>query len=282
MLTNKVQMVTHVTKCAWLLLFFTAFSCGKQNDNPSVESDIMPDMPIHQHIDNPDSLSVESDIDSDFIGGGADCRVSSFFKGVSLYFNCSDVFLIKGIVLDTHKKTGLHIRFTEDLKGNFPDNINSFIMWGANTLGFYGADNLTIYGKQDTLILLLTSAPDLSEITLPEEFTVLMKPEDYTTLTCTRSVVKLSGDYAIGHILPPKIIDDRKWSDLSSEEQHALLESWALNESIYIYLSTLSEEQVNDFLQSIFTKMHTVYFTDPIPLKDFYEELNLIINQLNK
>ena len=65
-------MVTVLTRYACFLLFFLAFNCGKQNDNPSVEYNITPDMPIYQHINNPDSLSVESVIDSDVMGGGAD------------------------------------------------------------------------------------------------------------------------------------------------------------------------------------------------------------------
>ena len=184
--------------------------------------------------------------------------------------------------MDTHKKSGLHIRLDEDLKGNFPENVQTFILWGSNTPGFYGTDNLCTFDKQDTLIILLTHAPDVSNWPFPEEYPTPIKPEDYITYHCTKSVVKLSGDYAIGHILPPKIVDDRKWSDLSSEEQNLLLESWSFDELIYIYLSFMSEEKVNEFFQSRFTQMHTVYFTDPMPLKDFYEELNIIINQLNK
>jgi len=61
---------------------------------------------------------------------------------------------------------------------------------------------LSFYDKQDTLIMHLTPARDLSEMT-PPQYTWFEKPEDYTTLTCTFSVLKVSGDYVEGCILSP-------------------------------------------------------------------------------
>ena len=121
-----------------------------------------------------------------------DCFVSSFMEGVSMTSNNSNVYIIKGIVLDKIEY-GLNVKLVEDLKGNFPENVNTFIAWGDG-IPFIESDRpdkLTLYNNHDTLIMLLTPTFDLSCM-MPPGHTWFEKPEDYTTLACICSVLKLS------------------------------------------------------------------------------------------
>jgi hypothetical protein len=136
------------------------------------------------------------------------CGFTSFMEGAAMYSKCSNCFVIKGIALETNEY-GLNIQFVEDLKGNFPENVNTFIAWGDdsnfNAFCVNRWDDLTIYNNQDVLIMLLTPARDWSDM-IPE-YTWLEKAEDYTTLSCTFSVLKLSDGYVTGHILPFKELE---------------------------------------------------------------------------
>ena len=138
----------------------------------------------------------------------ADCIVSSFLEGLSkdysYYENVyyyDNVYIIKGIVLDKIEY-GIKISLVEDLRGNFPKNVNTFTVWGDGRtfIELNRIDNLTFYEKQDTLIMLLTPARDLSHMT-PPGHKWLEKPEDYNTLGCTFSTLKLSGNIVTGYIL---------------------------------------------------------------------------------
>jgi len=57
-------------------------------------------------------------------------RLFSFIEGVALYLNNKEVFVIKGEALEEYEYDR-RIRFIEDLKGNFPKNIDTFFAWGA-------------------------------------------------------------------------------------------------------------------------------------------------------
>lgn len=126
------------------------------------------------------------------------CTVCSFMEGASNNSNNNDIYLIKGIVLDKIEY-GLKIRLVEDLKGNFPENVNTFIVWGGNdrTASYERSDNLSIYNKQDALIMLLISIRDLSVVWFNPN---VEKQEDYSTVICTKSVLKLSNGYVTGNI----------------------------------------------------------------------------------
>ena len=131
----------------------------------------------------------------------ANCFVYSFMEGVSMCSNDS-IYIIKGTVLNKIEY-GLNIRLIEDFKGNFPKNINTFIVWGDGN-GFLESnrmDNLTLYKKQDVLIMLLNPVSDLPPEMIPKGHTWLEKLEDYATLTCTCSVLKSSDGHVSGYIL---------------------------------------------------------------------------------
>ena len=154
------------------------------------------------------------------------CMVSSFLEGVSMYSNDNNTYIIKGIV-SNKTETGLNIRLVEDLKGNFPKNVNTFFVWGgANTfIESHILDNLLMYNKQDALIMHLTPALVLPAEMIPEGHTWLGKQGDYSPLNCAYSVVKLSDDYVTGYIFSAKISDDRREDSLLSEEQTSHMET---------------------------------------------------------
>jgi len=153
------------------------------------------------------------------------CNVSSFLEGVSTYSNCNDLYIIIGIALDANEY-GRSFKLFEDLKGNFPTNMNTFSVWGdgATTFELNRMDDLRMYGDQDVLIMLLTPARDLSYMT--PEGTWIEKPEDFTTITCTKSVLKFSDGYVTGYLTPVEgfnfVEQKMKWSDFQ-KELHKLL-----------------------------------------------------------
>jgi len=129
------------------------------------------------------------------------CEVLSFFDGVSEFAKCNNTYIIKGIASDMYEY-GRNFRFIEDLKGNFPKNVSSFIVWGDG--GNYPVeriDRLNSYNDQDVLIMHLMTAKDY----LFDEDTLLglkwlEKSSDFCTFTCKSSVLKLSDNKVIGHI----------------------------------------------------------------------------------
>ena len=123
-----------------------------------------------------------------------DCVSSSFYEGISMYSNNNNVYIIKGIVLDKIEY-GLSIKLVEDLKKNFPKDVSTFTVWGNGStfIELNRLDNLALYNKQDVLIMLLTPTRDLLAEMVPQGHKWLEKPEDYATLGCTYSVLKLSG-----------------------------------------------------------------------------------------
>jgi len=139
---------------------------------------------------------------SSSVGMSLNCIISSFCEGISSYFKCTDTYLVQGKVLDNNKY-GLNIKLEVDLKGNFPKNKDdTFIIWGTDDAFEYvnielnRFDQLAKYKKGDVLIMHLILVRNLSE------YTLLEKPGDYTTLTCTSSVLKLSNGRVTGYIIP--------------------------------------------------------------------------------
>ena len=152
---------------------------------------------------NRDFDALEECVMPSMSGMALDCYVSSFLEGASECSKCSNVYIIKGMALDSYEY-GLNIKLVEDLGGNFPKNINTFIAWGDGNsfLCSNRLDRLDMYSSQDVLIMLLTPARELPADMIPDGNTWLEKPGDYTTLVCTASVLKLSGGYVTGFIEP--------------------------------------------------------------------------------
>ena len=128
----------------WVLfvLIFMALGCRKLKNNTfEFEECIIPSMGDNQSFGYP-PLAL-------------DCSVTSFLDGVSRYSKCSNTYLIKGIALDAFEY-GRNIKLVEDLKGNFPKNVGTFIAWGNGQPGITleRETNLSVcVDNQDVLIL---------------------------------------------------------------------------------------------------------------------------------
>ena len=136
-------------------------------------------------------------------------NVAPFIEGVSMYLRNDSVYVIKGIALDTYQY-GRNIKLVEDLKGNFPKEINTFIAWGS---GFGPIESARIgnlsehYDNQDVLIMILTNydyrfAKFWKDLRYEEILGVpfFEKPEDFRTIGCTHAVLKLKDDIVTGSI----------------------------------------------------------------------------------
>ena len=144
-------------------------------------------------------------------GAGPGCAyLTSFIEGVKMYSKCSDAYLIKGIALDTYEY-GRYISIDEDLKGNFQNNIDTIMAWGAGGYVSYNrSDYLTLYDNQDVLIMLLIPASD-SILEVRPGHRWFEKSGDYRLLHgCLSSVVKLSEGFVTGNILPDE--DRMPWN----------------------------------------------------------------------
>ena len=167
--------------------------------------------------------------------------ISTFFEGVSKNLNNNVYYIVKGTVLDK-VEYGLKIKLEEDLKRNFPKGVNTFIAYGGGpftTTAILRKDNLSLYDKQDVLIMHLTRADD-------------EKPSNgYASIVCTHSVVKLSDDYVTGHILPYEEIEWREGIPL---------------EEIIPYLEILELRKQQNII-------------DTISIDDFQKKLNELLSQ---
>jgi len=174
--------------------------CGKQINNTFIEC---------FHLTSPQSVGVSMDSQSMSLS----CEIEIFFmEAVSKFSKCSDVYLIKGKALDVYEY-GRNIELVEDLKGNFPKNVKTFVAWGGG-MGFISLgrmENLTWYDKGDILIMLLIPAYEWPAGSIPSGFKWFEKPGDFTTLTCVRSIVKLTGNRVTGRILPN--VDTMPWGN---------------------------------------------------------------------
>ena len=165
----------------------------------------------------------------------------SFMEGVSRYLNDDNVYVIKGIALDAYEY-GRHFELVEDMKGNFPENIENFIVWGAWNQKEYPfihsgrVDDFSLYNNQDILIMLLKTCgkdwvESMKDLYAPSDITWFEKPEDFRTINCTYSLIKLSDDSVAGTCIFPW---DKIW--------------WFVNGH---HLQSVPLEKFNELLQEI-------------------------------
>jgi hypothetical protein len=130
----------------------------------------------------------------------ADCETSTFKQTYLRYFQDDEVFLIKGVALDVAKH-GREIKVVEDMKGNFSGKSSVFV-WGAGSTSSCDdqgrqdmrIDNITQYHENDTLIMLITNK------VLKQFNWDIERPNDYKTLGCCYSILKLSDGYVTGNM----------------------------------------------------------------------------------
>ena len=210
-------------------MFFTASGCGKQSSTENGKEGCPP------LISN--SLMA------------SDCIASSFVGGVSTYSECGNVYIIKASIFEEHDKYAQKMKLIEDIKGNFPKNVNTFIAWGGycSFICLNRMDNLRWFDVQDTLIMILSPSPDLSKL-VTHGHTWKEKSEDYATLDCTFSVLQLSDGFVIGRILPSKMKES--WGNIVSMEELKLsLEKLSYEERQLIPIDTLQWEDFKEKLK---------------------------------
>ena len=153
-----------------------------------------------------------------------DCYVSSFTEGVSRYSQCSDAYVIMGITLEAYEY-GRNIRLIEDLKGNFPKDITTFITWGNGGPGmtFERAVNMSQYFDNHDVLIMHIIPADTFKYEHPG-LTWFEKQGDYCLLPwCVSSVLELSDGYVIGNILPHKDgIQTISWRNFQKELNKSL------------------------------------------------------------
>lgn len=120
------------------------------------------------------------------------------------------VFFIKGKVLEVIHH-GNRIKIIEDLKRNFNGD-STFIVWGAGDISAR-VDRLFDNDVNDTLLVLMTKN-DLQENFLCPQCEQYEKPEDFMTLDCYLSALKLSNGYVSGRLINAGQDTTMLWSEL--------------------------------------------------------------------
>ena len=130
----------------------------------------------------------------------ADCMVISFKENYSENFQKNEIFFIKGVALDVFEY-GRTIKVIEDLKGNYTGESSIFV-WGGGSpsegSGFVcisneRSDNITQYQENDTLIMIVVKSYSYESCPIEDS-------NDYATIACAYSVLKLSNGFVTGYI----------------------------------------------------------------------------------
>ncbi|MDR2911201.1 MAG: hypothetical protein LBV47_07570 [Bacteroidales bacterium] len=180
-----------------VMVFVIVIGCEKQNKEPE------PAPPIPETEKEP-SVPEEPEVPR---MPASICEVLGFLEGVSALVTNPEGFeesyLIKGVVLDKIEYS-ISVKLIEDLKGNFDKNDDVFKVWGdgVSFVESNRMEKLSLeYDKGDTLIMHIDQSYYDWSHAIPTGHVWLEKPEDYNTVECAFSVVKLSDGYATGRIL---------------------------------------------------------------------------------
>jgi len=165
--------------------------------------------------------------------------ITSFFENVSWHSSDNGTYLVKGIVSDKTENY-LKIKFIEDLKGNFPEKVDDFNVYGRDVNKYINGaslreDYVYLYEKQDVLIMHLANESMISNA--------------YGTLRCSCCITKISDDYVTGFILPNDIWDFKS----SLEEYMQNIEDWNLRRQQNI-LDTIPLDDFQKKINELLTK----------------------------
>ena len=143
-----------------------------------------------------------------------------FIENFSNKFLCNEVFFIKGVAQSFVNEYGINIKLIDDLKRNFPKDVDTFTVWGAypsypSYSFFYRMDYMSWYNIQDTLLMLLFPGRDL-----PTGWNLPLfceKEGDYTTIPCGQSTLKLVNGNVRVWIQPTMEVVTMSYSDFIKE-----------------------------------------------------------------
>jgi len=164
---------------------------------------------------------------ADQSGGMFSCEFFSFLESASrvLYYSAEDTedrFIHPHVIIaEVLAETYLHgrkIRVIEDLAGNFPKDISTFMAWGSpgeggrpiwgldsNRIGFLSCSDC--YKTGDRLVLILVRPYNRNNRTLSDYFPELepdyewiLTSEHLVLLGCATSVLWLKGGFVMGNI----------------------------------------------------------------------------------
>jgi hypothetical protein len=121
-------------------------------------------------------------------------------------------YFIKGEVIEVVQH-GNRIKIIEDIKKNFEDN-DIITVWGAGKCN--RIDPLYESHVTDTLLLLITKT-DLRENFICPQCEHYEQPNDYMTIGCYYSVLKLSSGIVSGRITDAHEEITMLWADLSKQ-----------------------------------------------------------------
>jgi hypothetical protein len=158
-----------------------------------------------------DSEGSESDDKGAVIG--SDCSPQPFSETYAKYKNASDTYFIKGEVVDVVQH-GNKIKIIQDFKNNFEDN-TIITVWGSGKI-CNRMDPLYDNHRTDTLLLLIRKT-DLSESLLCPQCEHYEQPDDYMTMGCYYSVLKLSNGTVSGKITDAYRDDIMLWADFVTQ-----------------------------------------------------------------
>ena len=142
----------------------------------------------------------------------ADCDVKSFKENYVSNIQKNEVFFIKGVALEIFEY-GRTIKVIEDLKGNYIGESSIFVWGGGDPSEGSGfvcisnerSDNITQYQENDTLIMIVVKSYRYESCPIEDS-------NDYATIACAYSVLKLSNGFVTGHISAG--IETMLWEEL--------------------------------------------------------------------
>ena len=193
-----------------------------------------------------------------------DCMNSSFKKTYLRNFQKDDIFLIKGVALDVFEY-GREIKVIEDLKGNLAGKSSVFVWGGGHSSNPQGAvisnermDNLSLYNKNDTLIMCIGIIQRANDIE---------KTGDYGTLQCSPCVLQLSNGYVTGQInnwdrttMPWKELQEELQAFLNLEEKPSWwLSNWSIPDAFYTVYKAFSKYDGGFLIQGLVLEPQNQY-----------------------
>jgi hypothetical protein len=144
---------------------------------------------------------------------GGDCNPQPFSATYARCKNDPDSYFIKGEVVDTVQH-GNEIKIIQDFKNNFKGN-TIITVWGAGKI-CNRIDPLYDNHRTDTLLLFIKKT-DLSENLLCPQCEPYEQPDDYMTIGCYYSVLKLSNGTVSGKIMDAYRDTIMLWADFVTQ-----------------------------------------------------------------